>query len=130
MLVSVPVRPVTVSDRSLERVSQRNGSRVLAGFGCLAWVVLAWRRPGLGSGETGSEAGVGGGEVVAPRPGAVDPEDCLPSSGDEAGGDVEEPVAQALGFGIGGVALEVRHLVAGRLPAAERSRLTPGPDRP
>ena len=48
-----------------------------------------------------AEPGVAIGEVVTPGPGPVDSHDLFAGVGDEAGGDVEEPVADCFGFGGG-----------------------------
>ena len=49
-----------------------------------------------------------GGEDVGPAPGSVDLEAESSSAADEAGGDVQQPVAQCLGFGFGEVGLVVQ----------------------
>jgi hypothetical protein len=63
---------------------------------------------------------------VSPGPGAVDPEDGLPALGDEAGGDMEEPVAEGLGFGSGEVAVEAEQLGPGQQAAGQKAGGGPG----
>ena len=50
----------------------------------------------------------------------------MSSSGDEAGGDVEEPVAQGLGFGFGQVAVEAEVLGPGQQAAGQQGDGAPG----
>jgi len=63
----------------------------------LSWPVLG----GLWSGQGVSESLESGQEFVSPGPGVVDAEVELTASGGEAGSDMQEPVAQGFGFGIG-----------------------------
>ncbi len=55
------------------------------------------------------EPGEGSDERVFPGPVAVDPEMQSSSASDQAGGDVQQPVAQLFGFGGGEGAVEEQH---------------------
>ena len=82
---------------------RRRGGRCLRVFGSWADGVL------LGSGDgpgQGGEAGERGGESGRPGPGGGDAEPGAALPAGEAGGDVQEPVAQRFRFGAGQVAVE------------------------
>ena len=74
----------------------------------LGWsVALAW---GSAPGQGCSESLEGSQELVSPGPGVVDTEVEATASGGEAGGDVEEPVAEGFGFGFGQFTVEAEEL--------------------
>ena len=54
----------------------------------------------------GLESGERGGEGVAPWPGLVDTDEQASLASGDAGGDVQQPVAQGVRFGGGELALE------------------------
>jgi hypothetical protein len=63
-------------------------------------LVVVLRFGGESAGRCGerSELGEGGGEIVGPPPGGLQSQLGLAAVEGEAGGDVQEPIAQALGL--------------------------------
>ena len=70
------------------------------------WVLRVGRTVGSGWSGQGQRGSYGGGQFVGPGPGFGDADGASALAADDAGGGVQEPVAQGLGFGFGEVTVE------------------------
>ena len=81
----------------------RPGRGIPAGYGVVTGAASAVQRQRPQAGERG-------GQLVRPRPGALQANDEAAGVADDAGGDMQQPVAQGLGFGHPKLALQQQHL--------------------
>jgi hypothetical protein len=70
------------------------------------------------------ESGERGGQLLAPGPGLIDTDEQPALSAGDPGGDLQQPVAQLRGFGVGEVAVEESGLVQAIRSAAVRASST------